>query len=651
MEIYGKVAGASRSINTITKKLEKLQSVLNALDTTNLGKMTAELDKASALGGKGGRGSRGGGGRSAKSSGGAFGFLNIMKWGAVIHLGRRLGRVVGGIIQSGADYTETLNLWQVAMGDNLEIATEFVDKMNEAYGISKKTLMNAQAVFKNMLGSLGQITDTMAYQLSEGVTQMALDYASLYNVTFDKAFEKFQSALAGQVRPIRSVSGYDITENTIYQLYQQLGGEKSVRNLSRTEKQLLGLLAIFNQMEASGALGDLDKTMESFANQSRVMAEAWGQIKDYAGLIIVDLIESSGLLTHLNAFLIFLGDTLKAVAESMGAIKSYGGEIWEGTTEGANEAGKAIDEVKGKLLDFDKFRALSGEDDNVIGLDQKLLDALSGYSTILGDASMKARELAESLKKASGLFNEDGTFNLEKWEDFKENVKTVAYLIIGLLVGKALKGVISKFVVFTDGAFHLTKGLKNVGKFCKTLAGDFKKLGQAQFWVYAGMLMLVSGIVVFAKAWDNMSSIERAVGILTALASALVAVTIAFLATHNWAKALAIGGAVAGGVLMVSGAIANVKKMTAYADGGMPDKGTMFVAGEAGAEIVYNTPSGQSGVANVQQIQQAMYGALVQYGKTQGASGQPIEVYLDGEKVYQNTTAHAKRRGNVWGRA
>jgi hypothetical protein len=46
-----------------------------------------------------------------------------------------------------------------------------------------------------------------------------------------------------------------------------------------------------------------------------------------------------------------------------------------------------------------------------------------------------------------------------------------------------------------------------------------------------------------------------------------------------------------------------------------------------------------------------MYGALVRYGKSNSGNGQPIEVYLDGEKVYQNTTAHAKRRGNVWGRA
>ena len=48
-------------------------------------------------------------------------------------------------------------------------------------------------------------------------------------------------------------------------------------------------------------------------------------------------------------------------------------------------------------------------------------------------------------------------------------------------------------------------------------------------------------------------------------------------------------------------------KFDYFANGGLPDKGTRFYAGERGAEIVYNTPSGQSVVANVQQIAQATY--------------------------------------------
>lgn len=627
--------------------------------------------------------------RLAKNGGG-FGFLKIAKWTAVFAVARRFGRVLGNIVQSGADYTETLNLWETAMGSNLNVATEFVNKMNEAYGISEKTLMNAQAIFKNMLGSLGQISDTMAYSLSEGITQMALDYASLYNQTFEQAFTKFQAALAGQVRPIRSVAGYDITENTLYQLYQSLGGTKTMRQLTRTEKQLLSILAIFNQMTASGAVGDLDKTMESFANQSRVMAEAWQRVLTYSGTLLTHIIEQSGLMIKVNAILIFIGDTLKAVAESMGAIKSFGGNIWEETTNGALGANEAIDELQGKLLDFDKFRSLSGREENALGLDEKLLQALSGYDTILGNASMEARELADSLKVMSGLFDEDGVFNPDRWEEIVDSIEAFGHALLAIITSKAIIGIVNGIKAITlsskglsnilltgvifailqaidafrdgdtvSGILAITIGTTLVGAIIllkgvlidgKTYLDLFGKTINATFLqITMGVAMLGGGIVALISNWDKLGSTARVlIPVLSALAGVITSLALGFtIMKGNWAGAISIGAMVAGAGLMVGSALSAQD----YANGGLPDKGTLFRAGEAGAEIVYNTPSGQSGVVNVQQIEQAMYGALVRYGKSNGGNGQPIEVYLDGEKVYQNTTAHAKRRGNVWGRA
>ena len=80
---------------------------------------------------------------------------------ASIYMLRRMGRFMGDLVQAGSDYYETLNLWQVAMRGNLDTADQFINKMNKAYGISTKTLMNAQAIFKNMIGLLGQISDAI----------------------------------------------------------------------------------------------------------------------------------------------------------------------------------------------------------------------------------------------------------------------------------------------------------------------------------------------------------------------------------------------------------------------------------------------------------------------------------------------------------
>lgn len=634
---------------------------------------------------------------------GAFGFLNIAKWTSVFYLGRRLGNVVQSIVQSGADYTETLNLWEVAMGNNLSTATQFVNKMNEAYGISEKTLMNAQAIFKNMLGSLGQISDTMAYELSEGITQMALDYASLYNVNFEKAFEKFQAALAGQVRPIRSVSGYDITENTLYQLYQTLGGEKSVRNLSRTEKQLLSILAIFNQMTASGAVGDLERTMESFANQSRVLREEWQRVTTYAGLLIVQFIETKKWLLTINASMIALGDILYAAASATGAIKSYG-DPFASVSAGAENASDEIDKMNGKLLDFDKFRALSSQEDESIGIEQTLLNAVSQYSTILADASNSAKDMAENFKKASGFFTEDGMFNIDKWNELIDRVETLA-ISIGVLAGvngivklvtsfdsakvalTSLNGTLitvssgalfafikacadgdtevaalSASILGLNGIIALIANKEKLGAFGKALTSAFKnplpfveQLKSGVGFLALGLSMLAIGVITFVSSWGDMSGVQRATTIITSLTLALVALVVALNMTKgNWVKALGVAGAVGGAVLTVSSLITQANKQKIYdAEVGASniDSGTVFRAGEHGkTETVFTAANGKTNVANVQQMRSAFYQALMDYSKSNQGQNQPIKVSIDGREVFEVTTAQANKQGLSWSR-
>lgn len=596
---------------------------------------------------------------------GAFSFLSAFKWTAILYLGRRFGRNLQKIVQAGSDYTETLNLWQVAMKDNLSMAEEFVQKMNRAYGVSEKTLMNAQATFKNMIGSLGQISDTVAYQLSEAITLMAIDFSSLYNVQLNKAFEKFQAMLAGQVRPIRSGSGYDITETTLYQLYQAIGGTKTMRQLTRTEKQLLSILAVYKQMGASGALGDMTKTLNTFANQSRMMTEYWQQLKTWTGVVLVDLIEQSGVLVYINALLITMSEIMRAIAISRGAGQdNFIDGLFE-TTEATNEA---VDELQGKLLDFDKFRSLSGAEENVLGIDEQLLKAITGYSSQIDKAQNSAQQLADEWLGILG-FTEDANGEFTITDGKLNRIKNVLKTILGIVGAIFGLGIISAIVKLgmTLNTYAIqplkTLSIKLVGWFQSIqLQGALATTTMQKFSVVMGyvgraVLMAVMSFTLFDSIISGLDGTARqTVSIISIIVGALATLLGVILAIKGGLKGGLIGATIAGlgvGALLagIKGVATQNATIDAYANGGLPDKGTLFRAGEAGAEIVYNTPSGQSGVVNVQQIEQAMYGALVRYGKSNGGNGQPIKVYLDGEKVYQNTTAHAKRRGNVWGKA
>ena len=515
--------------------------------------------------------------RTPKSSG-----FGLAKFGVSVYMLRRMGRFMGDLVQAGSDYYETLNLWQVAMRGNLDTADQFINKMNKAYGISTKTLMNAQAIFKNMIGSLGQISDATAYALSEALVQMSADFSSLYNVQLEKAFEKMQAMLAGQVRPIRS-AGLDMTETTLFMFYQQLGGTKTMRQLNRTEKQLLSILAVYNQMGSAGALGDMTKTLNSFANQSRMMVEYWRELKAWSGLLIKDLLEEWQVLKYINAALITMTEIVKAIAKSRGLGEE---NFIDGMFESVEATNEAVDELQGKLLDFDKFRALEDATASPLAIDEKLLQAITGYSSKIDQANNKAQKLAETWLEVLGFTRGvDGELEIttENLDKIKNRIKA-----LGIAIGTVLAlGVVSWLVktgisIYTYAIKPLGTLIITIGKFAFSLAKtaitavvDFIQvlwamntiaLGSSAKAIYTmtagfiGLAAAITGAVLLITNWSDMSTWQKIIGIVGVATTAILGLAMAFGVFHSaWSLGLATAGIVAGiGAIVAS--IATVKK-------------------------------------------------------------------------------------------
>lgn len=175
---------------------------------------------------------------------------------------RHYGQGFVNLLQKSIDFAETENLFSRAMGNMRIEAMKFQQNLADMFGLAQPEMMKAQATFKNMLGNLGGLSDKQAYNLSERVTEMALDFSSLYNTTIDAAMTKFQAALSKQVRPIRSVSGYDITQNVLGATMQEIGiNDRKISQMNEMEKRLLVILTLQKQMAASSAMGDFARTI------------------------------------------------------------------------------------------------------------------------------------------------------------------------------------------------------------------------------------------------------------------------------------------------------------------------------------------------------------------------------------------------------
>ena len=437
--------GTTARINNTTNALKNLHKVIS--DINGAGGVDGVVNGGGGIGSS----SRGGSSRSSGSKSASklakslnFGSM-IAKLYFVRNITKQLGQDLAKVVQYGIDYEETLNLWQVAMKGNTAEARKFITEMNRAYGISEITLMNYQATFKNMLSSLGGINQEVAYGLSETLSQMALDYASLYNTSIESAMTKFQAVLAGQVRPIRSESGYDITQATLYEVYKDIGGTKSVRQLSESEKRLLRILAVYRQMKDT-AVGDYAKTITSTANQTRYMSETIKDIATWIGVGANQWLKQSNILIRINAYLIALKELAKSFAINMGYVEESEekaddplGDI-EKEWDGIN---KQVDEYQGKLLGFDKFQVLSSaEVGGDVDISAELLKAMQEYEEILGksnnvalfgDAEKNIKGAYDILKDWGYEYDEQSKQWLKDGKTVKENIEDIAKSIGGLI--------------------------------------------------------------------------------------------------------------------------------------------------------------------------------------------------------------------------
>ncbi|MFR7590212.1 MAG: hypothetical protein ACLUVC_02115 [Longibaculum sp.] len=390
-----------------------------------------------------------------------------------INYSKQVFRGLGNIIQSALDFTEVENYFSRAMGNMYDKAMAFQNKLADMYGMAQGTMMQAQATYKNMIGSLGGLSDEMSYKLSETVTKMTLDFSSLYNVDFDKTVQKFQSALSKQVRPIRSVSGYDITQSVLQGTASNLGIGRTISQMNELEKRLLVILTLMQQMRNSGAMNDFARTIEQPTNQLRILQEQLQEVGRWIGSVFYGVIGS--VMPYINGFVMAVKELVKTFALFVGfeipnssgetgtILDSYGDAMDDLNTGISNAGGntdkaiKKAKEWKNVLMSFDVANVIPEQSSSDTGggsvsggtggmsVDPKILDALNKYKYLFDDIHMKAQDIRDELLKWADIAKKSFKDNIfqpikNSWDkygsfiyrNFKDSFKDMRELASGI---------------------------------------------------------------------------------------------------------------------------------------------------------------------------------------------------------------------------
>lgn len=169
------------------------------------------------------------------------------------------------IIKFGADATESENLFAVSMGKMADAAREWSRQLSDALGLNEYELRRNVGLFNTMFISMGFGTQA-AYQMSTGLTQLAYDMASFYNLRPEEAFEKLRAGIMGETEPLKAI-GIALTETTVQAYAYKHGIAKVGEEL--TEQQKIAARFGFILEATSQAQGDMARTGDEVANQAR----------------------------------------------------------------------------------------------------------------------------------------------------------------------------------------------------------------------------------------------------------------------------------------------------------------------------------------------------------------------------------------------
>lgn len=443
-------------------------------------------------------------------------------------------------IKSASDRAEELNLFNVVF-KNIEIngkktfsvlgqeATRFQNKLNDAFGTNMTDSLRYQALFQSM-GENSGIKDKYANIMSENLTKMTYDLASLYNRSEKETAEALKSGIyAGQTKPMRKY-GVDVTQGSLSPLLTQLGiTDRTISQMSQAEKQILRYIGTMNQ--AKVAMKDFAQTIESPANQLKVLKNQFAELKVAVGNLFLGMFQQ--ILPYANAILMVLKELAKAIASIFGIeVSDYNSglsvlekeeDAWDGIGASAGNATKAAKEYKKQILSFDQIHNLTtptssgsggggGAGNLTGGIDKRLLDAIKGYDNLMDKVKMKAVELRDKWLEILGFqkvlnpitgeyewrYQGLGKTLSNLWEKFKNmnpTVRLFASLLAGIGISKliTLGGKLIKVLGLGSGGLggaivSLFSPLKNLTSFFKVYTNLAEKEGVSGIKKFTGAL-------------------------------------------------------------------------------------------------------------------------------------------------------------------
>lgn len=343
-------------------------------------------------------------------------------------VGVGVGVSLAEAVKQSIDYSENLNLLQVALKGSADAGMQFVSTLQEIYGLDPTNILSSVGYFYQMSDAIGTSTKA-AETMSMGLTKAAADISSLFNVDIETVQSNLASGMQGMSRAVRKY-GMDIRAVTLKQTAMSLGIQGSTATMN--EATLQGLRYVTMMRQAQNAMNDFGNTIESPANQLKIFKEQISQLGRAIGNFFIPILQKvlpllNGIAMAIRVILTFLGTLFgldigsfnSSLTAGVGAANDEADAL-AGVGSAAASAKKEIDNL---LAPFDELNILQqqaaesggssgGGGISGVEMDPRLLAEIEKLSASFTDVRMKANEVRDAILEVFGLSWDGSTISI-----------------------------------------------------------------------------------------------------------------------------------------------------------------------------------------------------------------------------------------------
>ena len=432
-------AECNKATGAIDKLIEKLQAVESKLGTLKIAntKASSGLDKTTNSANKAANATDKYNQSTNKATKSSKSFTDalaqkISKFHTLYGAFKSAAQTMGSWFNESNEYIETLNLFNVTMGDGADAAYEYAESVQKLIGIDIKDWMQYQGIFKNLTAGFG-VASKDANVMSQNLTQLSYDMASFFNTDVETAFDKLSSAMSGQVKGLREF-GIDTTVATLQEYALSQGITTKVRAMTQAEKSLLRYNYIMDK--SNHIQGDMARTLVTPANALRILNAQLTQMKRALGNIISVVV--ARFIPYIQAMVEVVTDAANAFAKFLGfelpnieLPENEMGSSFESAEDSLDGVSDSLKKIKKQLMGFDELNIISNPDTDSGG---------AGGSAGAGGALNGMKPLEYDFLKNLDLSGLDKV--KKKLKEIWKVLKPIATLVAGIFaVGAVTKWV------------------------------------------------------------------------------------------------------------------------------------------------------------------------------------------------------------------